>query len=1218
MPAGTTMSTQLLLFSPLRKAIKTKKKESWNLQGRYQFQGLPISVENKAGSYRRGQDKDGHKWKTFMHFDYGYVRNTLAKDGDAVDVYVNRKSKGIREDYHGENEGLVATDVYVVHQKKIEFSGKWPNGICPDCKKHHSECNCAKYYDEDKVMLGFDSKDDAVAAYLRQYDSKRFLGPVSTYTIDEFKAALKRSFGKKLPNKKPKFEHWYGYDFDGTMVKDEGWKGKEHAGEPIQKTIDRINKRLNAGQKVKILTARASDPKAIPFIKEYLKQNNIPLLEITDRKDPGMVSLEDDRAVQVRKNTGNLVKSISTTYYLDLDKLYGSEMEKACSEKPAMRPSKMVVAKKSYLGQPGDQGGSHAMLRENMGPKILHHTMGDVLDEIEKSYIYKCLPGEDMQAYTARFMREHSSNQVQAMLDRPQNGELVKAFVRAHQRKGKTVGPYFNKRTKKVTHVKHTKLLGLDLSGKDAKEKVAALHKKKEHHDLHIDAANEMKSKVEAHKQAGNTSYKVGEKDHHVDKVLKDLNDHISHHSNENRSHDNHIKKIESRHETVAKQWEEKKKVKKEAKAHDKAKALIRDTLGSDKLTEGDVHRVMLAAKQKGDDSYAHINNFLMGTRPDLKDAVNQAGIKLDAMPDEPKKADEIFTEKVRAEKQPWEQTKSEYVDNDESQKKAKEIHIKAMESLGGSDRWGETRRFSGKASGNRLEKVDKAQGRWSKAYDRAEAKHKKEIENAVKKGKVIPADVLKDYPEIKSESPQKADVISQMIKDGHHEGEKFSDDLVGVLKRMKSDDKPKVEKKVVVKKKSKKEVKRNDLVDFIKHQINYDISKHIYDDFSDSKGLYVHIKDIPPNAKNAIQRLANQYPNIYKTEEGGAGAWWLSFGKEKPVIKKPEKKVVVKKEPKMDPDKENAISKPWTVSGDRYAFLTENVMKPSPGLDPSVSLHQLSSMSERAKKNRADERVKEKGDDRKKYNTAVEKWGKDVWDAYVSGKFNSNDVFDTDAFYVLSEKLGDKIISPFKLSQKDEAERVKYLSGIDKETRGTDPSRTPKKVVVPKESKEEYSKRLKRMMEERTGKKDVAAKQFSPSVGDTVYLHWVSSGKMEPVNYRGRTGDQAMIVKDGSQMFVPFGDIKPSPGKEVKQEEKMKEPTKAMEWHPLRTHPLDYINVPLEDRKGSPVKITRDQKNNFVVTVGDERNIFGDVISTSGFLYKEGVGLPTKQSKSA
>lgn len=965
------MSTQLLLFSPLQKAIKTKKKESWNLQGRYQFQGLPISVENKAGSWRRSKIGEKPKWKTKMGYDYGYVRNTLAKDGDAVDVYVNRKSKGLREDYHGKNEGLVATDVYVIHQKKIWHSGKWPNGICPDCKKHHSECTCTKYYDEDKVMLGFDSKDDAVKAYLKQYDSKRFLGPVSTYTIDEFKTALKRSFGKKLPSKKPEHEHWEGVDLDGTLAKDDGWKGIKHIGEPVKKTVEMINKKLEQGKKVKIFTARAYDPKAIPPIKEWLKQNNLPLLEITNKKDPGMVNIYDDRAVQVRKNTGNLVKgfsdskeivvkcsesavnplldlletlqamgshgasrdikiedygshgfdgdgsdkigsikvggimskhyrkkkkvmvkSIQTTYYFDLDKSYGAEMKpaiwlaqlikeireenpnglvttekmreflKSCGESgKSMREPKNVVVKKSMLGTAataGEPGVMYSFLRENIlrgkgekqkavkmpkdqvtvedfeltgenspettrNPKkvvvkgILYksyntnqkygghvkseywgsvlkspdeykmeearknreeirrsreamqdasiyprYDMYETLEKAEDDYEMmeinnKEIPAETKHDYVVRMLREASGNQVDAMFNANQYSEMYKAFVKAHTRKGKRVGPYFTARTKKVTTVKHSKLLGLDLDKKQAKEKIKALHKKKEHHDLHVDAANEMKAKVEAHKQSGNTHYKVGEKEHHVDKVLKDLDDHIDHHTNENKSHDNHINKIEKRHETVAKQWEKKKVVKKEkesakkeAKAYDKSKALIRDTLGSDKLTADDVHKVMFAAKKKGDDSYAHMNNFLMGTRPDLKEAVNQAGIKLDAMPDEPKKAA----------KKPWEMSSEETFKNMPAS---------------------EFNKYAKQADPEKFEWYKK--NPLMDAKTRHEDLHESIVREAMKEGKI----------------PKKADVIDQMIKDGEHEGEKFSDDLMGVLKRMNGEKKP--EKKVVVKK---------------------------------------------------------------------------------------------------------------------------------------------------------------------------------------------------------------------------------------------------------------------------------------------------------------------------------------------------------------------------------------------------------------------------------
>lgn len=65
-----------------------QKSLTWSgheLQDRYNFAGLKISVENKKGSIRSGKDKDGHEWHTFMHYDYGYIRGTEGTDGDHLD-----------------------------------------------------------------------------------------------------------------------------------------------------------------------------------------------------------------------------------------------------------------------------------------------------------------------------------------------------------------------------------------------------------------------------------------------------------------------------------------------------------------------------------------------------------------------------------------------------------------------------------------------------------------------------------------------------------------------------------------------------------------------------------------------------------------------------------------------------------------------------------------------------------------------------------------------------------------------------------------------------------------------------------------------------------------------------------------------------------------------------------------------------------------------------
>ncbi len=134
------------------------------LQGRTTFQGMNISIENKKGSIRRGTDSDGHKWAIKMHYDYGYIRGTEGADGDHVDCYL------------GGNEG--AKKVYIIHQK------------IPGTDK----------YDEDKCMLGFDTLEEAKAAYLKQYDKPGFFGGIDTVAVEVFKekVLLKKWHGKKL------------------------------------------------------------------------------------------------------------------------------------------------------------------------------------------------------------------------------------------------------------------------------------------------------------------------------------------------------------------------------------------------------------------------------------------------------------------------------------------------------------------------------------------------------------------------------------------------------------------------------------------------------------------------------------------------------------------------------------------------------------------------------------------------------------------------------------------------------------------------------------------------------------------------------------------------------------------------------------------------------------------------------------------------------------
>lgn len=101
-------------------------------------------------------------------------------------------------------------------------------------------------------------------------------------------------------------EGYIGVDLDGTLAKYAG----DHTviGEPIPLMMDRVRRWLREGTKVKIFTARASDPKQLPLIKQWLKDHDLENLEITNEKTPDMIAFWDDRARQVRKNSGERVK----------------------------------------------------------------------------------------------------------------------------------------------------------------------------------------------------------------------------------------------------------------------------------------------------------------------------------------------------------------------------------------------------------------------------------------------------------------------------------------------------------------------------------------------------------------------------------------------------------------------------------------------------------------------------------------------------------------------------------------------------------------------------------------------------------------------------------------------------------------------------------------------------------------------------------------------
>ena len=136
-----------------------KNRSEFPYVGTANYRGLKIMIENKAGDTREGTGPGGKKWSIKMRYAYGEILGTKGTDKDRLDVYL------------GNNKN--APNVFIVHQN---HPGDHPTK--------------AGKYDEDKVMLGFNSVGEAVAAYLKQYARKDFFRSVTTMAFPLFEKMI--------------------------------------------------------------------------------------------------------------------------------------------------------------------------------------------------------------------------------------------------------------------------------------------------------------------------------------------------------------------------------------------------------------------------------------------------------------------------------------------------------------------------------------------------------------------------------------------------------------------------------------------------------------------------------------------------------------------------------------------------------------------------------------------------------------------------------------------------------------------------------------------------------------------------------------------------------------------------------------------------------------------------------------------------------------------
>ena len=110
---------------------------------------------------------------------------------------------------------------------------------------------------------------------------------------------------------------WIGVDLDGTLAEYQSGQWPE-IGKPIPAMLNRVKKWLDDGEEVRILTARAAHGDSeIERVTAWLVDvAGLPRLQVTAMKDPDMDVLWDDKAVQVKPNTGEPIvdESLQESY----------------------------------------------------------------------------------------------------------------------------------------------------------------------------------------------------------------------------------------------------------------------------------------------------------------------------------------------------------------------------------------------------------------------------------------------------------------------------------------------------------------------------------------------------------------------------------------------------------------------------------------------------------------------------------------------------------------------------------------------------------------------------------------------------------------------------------------------------------------------------------------------------------------------------------------
>lgn len=289
------------------------QKEAGNYKkGHVKVAGFNISIEQPRGSVRSGTDANGKKWSVTMNNTYGYMTDNVGVDGDHLDVFLSN-----------DIDSWDQQNVYVVDQYNLDGT-----------------------FDEHKVMLGFNDRDEATGAYFSNYDSswrtsKRKI-ITSTVPMDIFKKWIESSNRKTKPIAeyslvKEHLQKWIDenlYDKSpfGQFVEDSGIDVVPNGVNPsaiikfAEKMFGMYDSQTNdyPSYKAKVTSVEVPADKLYQSEKEWFHLVKGNYVSVTDGKN------ERSYKLVAHKDAQGHLKSVSVVKYHDFD-----GREKADSDKAA-------------------------------------------------------------------------------------------------------------------------------------------------------------------------------------------------------------------------------------------------------------------------------------------------------------------------------------------------------------------------------------------------------------------------------------------------------------------------------------------------------------------------------------------------------------------------------------------------------------------------------------------------------------------------------------------------------------------------------------------------------------------------------------------------------------------------------------------------------------------------------------------------------------------